>query len=130
MKNKGLFKKISFYYLPLLAWMGLIFYLSSFPGDGIRWERDIWFYIERKGAHVMEFFILTILFIRIVRFYKVKREVYYISALFSLAYAFSDEIHQVFVIGREGKFSDIGVDLAGIILAVILYKLFSKKYVL
>lgn len=127
MINKSLIKTLTFYYMPLLAWMGLIFYFSSLSGFGRQYSPDIYFYITRKGAHLIEFFILTILFIRIVRFYKIKKEAYYISALFSLAYAFSDEVHQVFVIGREGKFLDIGIDLIGIILAVVLYKLFSRK---
>ncbi|GBE16530.1 vanZ like family protein [bacterium BMS3Abin15] len=128
MINKSPIKILAFYYAPLLFWMGLIFYFSSLPGFGRQYSPDIYFYITRKGAHLIEFFILTILLIRAVRFYKIKK-VYLVSALFSLAYAFSDEIHQIFVIGREGKLSDIGIDLIGIILAVVLYKLFSKKQI-
>ncbi len=128
MINKNLVKTFAFYYLPLLAWMGLIFYFSSLSGFGRQYSPDIYFYITRKGAHLIEFFILTILFIRIIKFYEIKNtKTYFASILFSLAYAFSDEVHQLFVIGREGKFFDIGIDLIGIILAVVLYKLFSRK---
>jgi VanZ family protein len=37
----------------------------------------------------------------------------------SLLYAFSDETHQLFVPGREGKLSDVGIDAIGIALGMI-----------
>ena len=145
MINKSPIKILAFYYAPLLFWMGLIFYFSSLPGFGRQYSPDIYFYITRKGAHLIEFFILTILFIRIFKYLEVRPlstsatargrtsktdkknlRVYLVSALFSLAYAFSDEIHQVFVIGREGKLSDIGIDLIGIILAIFIWNFITS----
>lgn len=134
-KNKKTANIALVYYLPVLFWLGLIFYFSSLPGLGIQYQPDVWFYVTRKGAHVGEYFILCWLLIRLFYFYKIKNwELSVASGLLSLAYAFSDEIHQLFVPGREGKFFDIGMDLAGILLAAAIWKLthkkFKKKYIL
>ena len=128
MKNKSLSQIIIYYYLPLFAWMGLIFYLSSLPGEGREYPPDLYFYVTRKGAHIAEYFFLTILFIRILKLYKIEKiKLYIYSAVFSLTYAFSDEVHQLFVFGRDGKFLDIGVDLIGILLAIISFSIFIKE---
>lgn len=119
------FSKVNFaikYYLPLLLWMGVIFYLSSLPGSGYQGAHTLWFYIERKGAHILEYFVLTLLFARVLKSHGInipKR--YFLAGTCSLLFAFSDEFHQSFVFGREGKMLDIGVDLAGIILAAVSY---------
>lgn len=128
MASKRNWKPFFFYYPPLLLWIGVVFYFSSLPGLSQTENPDFWFYFFRKGAHVVEYFILAFLFFRIFQFHKLKKkEIHLLSFLFSLAYALSDEIHQVFVPGREGKFSDAGVDLIGIILAILIYNLLSKK---
>lgn len=128
-RNKiNIFAVVTLYYLPLLLWMGLIFYFSSLEGPGNVGEKDFWFYFERKGAHVIEFFILAILFYRIVSLHiKQKAQRIYWTIFLSILYAIFDEIHQIFVVGREGKISDIGFDVIGIILALILVKILTKK---
>lgn len=112
--------------------MGLVFYLSSIEGNGVKLNPDFWFYAQRKGAHVFEYAVLTLLIFRAVfmgmknndkLFYKL------ILVIFlSLLYAFSDEIHQTFVFGREGKLPDVGIDLIGILIAsFLIYKLKENK---
>ena len=129
MANKKKRNFFIFYYAPLVFWMGLIFYFSSLSGMSQKQHPDLFFYVTRKGAHIFEYFILAFLFFRVFQFHKLKKkEVYVLSFLFSLAYALSDEIHQVFVFGREGKFSDVGVDMIGIILAILVYNLFRKRF--
>lgn len=111
----------------VIIWMGIIFSFSSIQGDGVRYPHSLWFYFERKGAHVAEFFILTLLLINLFfSRYATKKGVAIISALIALLYAFSDEFHQLFVFGREGKISDVGFDSLGIILAVLTFWLFIK----
>lgn len=123
-KNKIAF----FYYAPTLVWMGVIFYFSGIPGLTKTANPDIWFYVIRKGAHITEYFILTCLFFNLLCFYKLKKKnILQLAFLFSLAYAFSDEIHQLFVPGREGKLLDIGFDFIGIALAVFLFAIFRKQ---
>jgi VanZ family protein len=50
-----------------------------------------------------------------------------LSATLSLLYAFSDETHQLFVPGREGKLSDVGIDAIGIAIGVIVVMALMEK---
>jgi len=127
-KNKKESEIILRYYLPLAFWMGLIFYFSSLPGIGRQASPDIFFYVTRKGAHLFEFFILTFLIFRVLKVYEKKKDLTLLAAgLLALLYALIDEIHQLFVIGREGKFLDVGVDLIGIVLAMVLINMYYRK---
>ena len=70
MKSKQLsFSIVLFLYAPIFLWMAVIFYLSSVPGGGVEYEMPTTLFLERKGAHVFEFFLLTILFVRMFVFY-------------------------------------------------------------
>ncbi len=78
---------------------------------------------ERKGAHVFEFLILFLLAYNAFRLTFPKETFRFLGTLavsFSLLCAFSDETHQLFVPGREGKLSDVGIDVAGIVLGMLL----------
>lgn len=132
MKKNNRLKIFFVYYFPILVWMGLIFSLSSIKGNGFYGEADFWFYAKRKGAHVFEYIILTILMIRpILNLMKKKDEFskrLILAGELSFLYAVSDEIHQKFVFGREGKILDVGIDLIGISLASYLaYKFYYKN---
>lgn len=103
---------------PVVLWMGVIFAFSSMPGKNHIGNPPLMFYVERKGAHIGEYFILMLLMINFLRtYFENKKDIILLSGFVSLIYAFTDEIHQTFVFGREGKLSDIGFDLIGIILA-------------
>ena len=68
-----------------------------------------------------EYFILMILLINLfLRSFRTRLEVILFSGVIALFYSFSDEFHQTFVSGREGKISDIGFDLIGITLAGLI----------
>jgi len=43
------------------------------------------------------------------------------SAIIAMLYAFSDEYHQTFVFGREGKLKDVGIDSIGILLSGLMW---------
>lgn len=118
------------YWLPLVAWAGLIFCFSALTGLGENSEPDVWFYLIRKGAHVGEYAILAGLFWRLLKFYFPKEtaeKMTLATVLCALSYAFTDETHQLFVAGREGKLFDVGVDLLGILLALFLINVFTRK---
>ncbi len=95
--------------------MALIFYLSNQPflSSGLKPSED---FILRKFAHISEFFILTILFYRAVKKTIFENPVF-AAAIFSLLYAVSDEVHQLFVPGRAGKIEDVMIDGVGILAA-------------
>ncbi len=110
-------RKLIFYWLPVFLWAGLIFYLSNVPGlnSGLAIFWDVFW---RKLAHALEFAILNFLVFRALRGYGLG----FYQALFwglflAIFYAFSDEAHQYFVLEREARLRDVGIDSLGVILA-------------
>ena len=83
-------------------------------------------YAVRKAAHISEYFILSALVITALLFNRLnplKRSITAVSI--SIINAATDEFHQLFVLGRSGKFTDVLVDSIGIITAAALYLLIT-----
>jgi hypothetical protein len=122
-------KLLLFFYLPVFMWMGIIFWLSSF--HNIRTGTDLIFkeIIFRKLAHAGEFFVLSWLFFRIFnKGYGLEiKKSFWLSLLFVFVYAFSDEIHQIFIAGREGRLVDVFFDILGGYLGLYLIIKNRKK---
>jgi len=116
------------YYLPLFVWLGVIWMFSAQEGLMVRGEPTLWFLLERKGAHVVEYFILAVLFFRVVGLWT---KTLVDRTLWTLAWvvwmATLDETHQFFVPGREGKPSDVGIDMIGATLGVWASIFFGRK---
>lgn len=111
------------YSIPVLLWMGIIFILSDQEGlDGSGWHISIALLLERKLAHVAEYAVLTGLLLRLLRAHFPKNLLVSSVAAFFIAllFAFSDEWHQTFVVGREGKLSDVMIDATGMVVALAL----------
>ena len=72
----------------------------------------------RKIAHFTEFFILGILIFFTLREYGCKN--IYIMILICFIYACSDEIHQLFVLGRDGNLIDVTIDTLGSTLSIFI----------
>ena len=96
-------------WLPVIAWAAFIFAMSSIPdlGTGL----GGWDLVLRKLAHAAEFAVLGALLLRAVG-----RELP--AATLGIAYAMTDEIHQTFVPGRQGRPLDVLIDAAGVLLGV------------
>lgn len=106
-------------WLAVAVWAGVIYYFSAQPSLGTNW--GIWDFILRKTAHFIEFAVLCLLLWRAIKKHGVTPEgALTMAAPLSLLYAFSDEYHQSFVTGRVSSIRDVGVDMAGIIAAIIL----------
>lgn len=101
-------------FLPPLIWMVIIFWFSSQP-DLPSNRIDVLDFILKKSAHFSEYLILTILWYR-----SLGQKSPMVPVLISLAYAFSDETHQLFVPGRGGALRDVFIDSLGIITAVFV----------
>jgi len=119
--------------LALFLWMAVIFAFSSLHGSSFPTDPPIWYFLERKGAHVFEYALLMLLsFCFFNRFFLKESFWKYllISGAFSLMYAVTDELHQLFVPYRGAKITDVAIDGLGIFLMslflVILWKR-SKK---
>lgn len=105
-------------FLPSLIWMAFIFFLSSQQTVGIGTTKTNRFFIL-KSFHLIEYCLLFLfLYFALRRPQK--------SAIFAYLYALSDELHQHFVPGREGKFVDTFIDLLGIAIGIFLVKKLIK----
>ena len=99
-------------WLPVVAWAGVIFALSSVPNlsSGL----GTWDLVLRKIAHVTEYAILGALLLRAV-----ERELPAFGI--AVAYAATDEVHQHFVAGRHASPVDVAIDAAGIAVGIVAY---------
>lgn len=107
----------------LFLWMSMIFLFSSSPGSGTQYEPPLWYLLERKGAHVFEYAVLMLLSVRFARALfpmETLRRIFLLAGTLSLAYAATDELHQLFVFGRGGRMMDVMIDGGGILLMGIV----------
>ncbi len=106
--------------LPLLFWLAVIFSFSSFPGVSTTSAPPLWYFMERKGAHVFEYTVLTFLSFRFFRLSFREASlaiVLFLSMMFSLSYGATDELHQYFVPFRGAYMRDVAIDGGGALLA-------------
>ncbi len=128
--------------LAVVSVMGVIFFLSAQNGEessqtsgfivellALVFKGNVAQDILRTFAHFFEYAVLGFLMYNVFYSFNVKFAPL-VSATLSWAYAWSDEIHQIFVPQRAFQFSDLAVDLCGIILGTTLiflvFRLISK----
>lgn len=126
----------------MLGWMAFIFYMSHKPGDisteqsdvivdfikkiGLNIDGEIISFLVRKAAHVTEYMILFFLIYWVLslnfKFNKTKLVAFLVMA----AYASSDEIHQTFIIGREGSLRDVCIDSLGGLIGIAVLIIINR----
>lgn len=82
----------------------------------------------RKMAHMMEFGMLFLCFVLALYSFiehGIKKKYWRLIAfLLTVLYAVSDEFHQLFVVGREGRILDVMIDsLGALIIWLIIYRI-------
>lgn len=88
-------------------------------------------FFVRKSAHFIEYFILGIFTFNVLKDYKkIKYSIILLGILFCFIYATSDEIHQLFIVGRSCKYLDILIDTVGSSSGILTYYYFYKIKVL
>jgi VanZ family protein len=98
-------------WLPPLALMGLIYFLSAQPD--LSTGLGIWDLILRKIAHMTEYAVLCFLWWRALRNVAPQQRAVAAAWLIAVGYAATDEWHQTFVSGRHGSPVDVLIDAAG-----------------
>ncbi len=133
-------------WLPVLIWMGVIFWFSHQPGDvsGASSGRivalitsgittifpfleinvEMFHFLLRKGAHFGVYAVLGILSVRAFHIsgYSRKQGILY-GWILATFYAGTDEFHQTFIPGRSGELSDVLIDSAGALTGIAVYVL-------
>ncbi|KRU25381.1 VanZ-like protein [Clostridium sporogenes] len=143
--NKDMFIKKVKYFMPSILWMMVIFTFSNqqaetsnknnfFVADVLtKGKIDLFKHIDysflnfliRKAAHITEYFILFMLLYLAFKktFYK-KPEIK--AAIITILYACTDEFHQLFIPGREGKVRDVLIDSIGVFVGLFLIYIFES----
>ncbi len=112
-----LYKHIIKYWIPVILYILFIFYLSSLQNPVIKVSESsgIKFYnIPMYIYHIVEFSLLSYLMWRALKNSHSRHPQFY-AVLLSIAYAFSDELHQLFVPGRIFSLIDFSFDILGIL---------------
>lgn len=77
----------------------------------------------RKCAHLFLYFVLGLLICNIVKSADLGlKNTILISLFLCVAYACSDEVHQLFIEGRSGELKDVFIDSLGSILGIFCLK--------
>ncbi len=110
------------YWLPFMVWVMLIYSFSSNPTvktSEIHWQD----FIVKKSAHIVEYFIYSLLLYRALINSRVSsyKALFYI-VLAAFLYGAIDEFHQSFTPGREPRLRDVLIDTTGAILFVYSLK--------
>ncbi|WP_243135853.1 VanZ family protein [Acetobacterium tundrae] len=126
----------------VVFWMGLIFCFSNQPADqsdelssciakltigSLGFNVDIGYldFYVRKSAHFCIYLILAVLTLVALKQSNVSKaevKVFIICVL----YACSDEVHQLFILGRSGQVRDVFIDSTGVALGLLLYILLHE----
>jgi len=136
MRNK---RKITINWILLISWMCVIFIMSNQPAqisdsqskgvielfssmginiDGVFGQLAN--FVVRKCAHFIEYMILSLLTVNVLNLYVNAKKVFILTITVVFIYACTDEIHQLFIVGREGAVRDVIIDtLGGITLIMI-----------
>lgn len=131
--------------LLLIGWMGFIFYMSNKPAEISNGHSDFVLNlfssvgldlnsvfgnfsitIIRKGAHVTEYLILFLLLYNYLKDYFRNKKLYIMCFIIVVAYACTDEFHQIFVSGRAGRITDVIIDSTGTIIGTLIIYLKNK----
>ncbi len=105
-------------WVPVLAWMGVIYFWSSRPD--LPHLDEYWLeMLLRKVAHAVEYMVLGVLLARAVG--ASGRRSLVTAAVLGALYAVSDEWHQTFVPGRKGNLWDVMLDSVSALVGVWLY---------
>lgn len=90
-------------------------------------------FIVRKSAHFLIYLILGLLMISfITEFGVIDYKCLLLAIFLSFLYACSDEVHQLFVVGRSGEIRDVLLDTFGAVIGCFVYiginKLRRREY--
>ena len=75
----------------------------------------------REIAHVTIYLVLGVLVYLYIKELKIDNK-FIVSLLICVIYALSDEIHQLFIIGRSGNIIDVLIDSLGSIIGIFIIK--------
>lgn len=86
-------------------------------------------FVIRKGAHMSEYALLAVLALLHICCYEKRPRRFWLWAWgFCIAFAATDEFHQRFVPGREGRVMDVCIDAIGSLIGVLIFVMCDRKF--
>jgi VanZ family protein len=116
-----------YWYLPAIVWGSLLIVLTSLPKLT---PPSLGFKMEDKVYHLAFYVIFGFLWARAViqgRIEKLQSGLLR-SGLFASIFAGLDELHQLFIPGRQCDFGDALADISGVVMALFLFKILFNRY--
>ena len=129
-KLKNSFKVFIIYWLPFIVWAVVIYSFSSNPTvktSEIHWQD----FVIKKSAHVVEYFIFSLLLYRAIKKSQLKMEnknIILLVIVVAFLYGLSDEFHQSFTPGREPHLRDALIDTGGSALFFVFLSKIAPRY--
>lgn len=115
-------------FAPLLVWMGLIFFLSHQPRL-VDFEQPLFGTVFFKSAHVTVYAILAWLWWRALTPHRaVAWPILGLAFSLTVLYGISDEVHQLYIPGRNGRLYDILFDASGALAMILLIRWYGLNY--
>ena len=122
----------------VISWMIVIFIFSNQNSEettrttgfiyrlfGINTDSSFTFILIRKSAHIIEYLVLGLLIYNMFKNFNVQH-IYICTILLCIIYSNIDEIHQLFIQGREGKIIDSLIDMFGCSIGLLFIFLRQK----
>ena len=120
-------KQFVIYYLPVIIWMLVIFWLSNRP-KVVKLDNPSSDFIIGKTAHLTEYAVLSVLlFWAVCKNLIVNKINWGIPFLYTVFYAISDEVHQLFIPTRTGMARDVIIDAIGGVIGLWMLKIIVPK---
>lgn len=119
-------KKIIYYHLPFWLWTIALYTGTSLPGSSITLPD---FQFSDKVAHFVAYAGVGFLLRRLVPYLRAefwKKSYTNISLIIGVFMGIFDELHQIFIPGRDASFGDLLADIIGVVLGILIYY-FAKK---
>lgn len=119
MKNKSWLR-----WIPGLMVMAVIFVASSTPASQIH-NFGSWDLLVKKGGHFLAYAALGSAYLYALGD---QRAIAWFTAwILAVAYASSDELHQIFTSGRHSSPVDVVIDSLGAIVGILLFRYFLEQ---
>ena len=126
--NSSRLWRFAYYWLPLIAWSGVIFALSHTSGDTLDSTVEetaqfipLEFLLSQEFAHMAQFGVLAALAYRLLASYQTLPRMWTLGGalVFAVCYGVTDEFHQMFVPGRSATLGDLALDTIGAALGLV-----------
>ena len=114
-------------WLAAIAIMAVIFIFSSIPKGTLIPDFDVWDFLIKKSAHLLIYGLLALSYLwGLTGWIGIKRQHLSRVLLLAVLYGISDELHQTFITGREGKITDVAIDMLGAALALLIWNIYFR----